>query len=61
MRTEAGSGSNISEFSKSSFSTKPLVWRAVLAAAVFIAIVALIAAQPQPEAIDYLAGNALPL
>ena len=53
--------SNISEFSKSSFSTKPLVWHAVLAAAVFIAIVALIAAQPEPEAIDYLAGNALPL
>jgi hypothetical protein len=52
--------SNISELSESSFSTKPLVWHAVLAAAVFIAIVALIAA-PHPEAIDYLAGNALPL
>jgi hypothetical protein len=52
--------SNISELSKSSFSMKPLVWNAVLAAAVFIAIIALIAAQPQPEAIDYLAGNALP-
>jgi hypothetical protein len=51
---------NISELSKSSFSRKPLVWNAVLAAAVLIAIVALIAAQPQPEAIDYLAGNALP-
>ena len=53
--------SNIGELSGSSFSTKPLVWHAVLAAAVFIAIVALIAAQPDPEAIDYLAGNALPL
>ena len=53
--------SNIGELSESSFSTKPLVWHAVLAAAVFIAIVALIAAQPHPEAIDYLAGNALPL
>jgi len=53
--------SNIGELSEPSFSTKPLVWHAVLAAAVFIAIVALIAAQPDPEAIDYLAGNALPL
>jgi hypothetical protein len=59
MSVEAAS--NISELSKSSFSTKPLSWHAVLAAAVFIAIVALIAAQPHPEAIDYLAGNALPL
>jgi hypothetical protein len=58
MSVEAAS--NISELSKSSF-PKPLVWHAVLAAAVFIAIVALIAAQPHPEAIDYLAGNALPL
>jgi len=52
--------SNIIELSKSSFSKTSLVWHAVLAAAVFIAIVELIAAQPQPEAIDYLAGNALP-
>jgi hypothetical protein len=59
MSIEAGL--NIGEFSKSSLSTKALVWHAVLAAAVFIAIVALIAAQPQLEAIDYLAGNALPL
>jgi hypothetical protein len=36
MSIEAGL--NIGEFSKSSFSTKPLVWHAVLAAAVFIAI-----------------------
>jgi hypothetical protein len=59
MSTEAES--NISELSKSSFSTTPLVWNAVLAAAILIAIGALIAAQPQPEAIDYLAGNPLPL
>jgi hypothetical protein len=52
---------NINELSKASFSTTPLVWHAVLAAAVFIAIVALIAAQPQPQVIDYLAGNPLPL
>jgi hypothetical protein len=59
MSIEAGL--NISELSESSFWTRPLVWHAVLAAAVFIAIVALIAAQPPLEAIDYLAGNALPL
>jgi hypothetical protein len=53
--------SNIGDLSKSSFSTTPPVRHAVLPAAVFIAIVALITAQPQPEAIDYLAGNALPL
>jgi hypothetical protein len=59
MSIEAGL--NISELSESSFWTRPLVWHAALAAAVFIAIAALIAAQPHPEAIDYLAGNALPL
>jgi hypothetical protein len=58
MSSEADS--NISELSKSSFSTKPPFWYAVLATAVLITIVALIATQPQPEAIDYLAGNALP-
>jgi hypothetical protein len=52
--------SNISELSKSSLSTKPRLRQAVLATAVLIAIVALIAAQPQPEAIDYLAGIAVP-
>jgi hypothetical protein len=52
--------SNISGLSKSSLSTKPLLWRAVLATAVLTAIVALIASQPQPEAIDYLAGTAVP-
>lgn len=52
--------SNITKLSKLSFSTRPLLWGAVLTAAVLIAIVLLIAAQPQPEAIDYLAGNALP-
>jgi len=52
--------SNISELSNSSFSTKPLLWPAVLATAVLTAIVVLIATQPQPEAIDYLAGVAIP-
>jgi len=52
--------SNIGELSKSSFSTKPLVWYAILATAVVIAIIALIAAQSQPEAIDDLAGIAVP-
>jgi hypothetical protein len=56
----AESESRISELSRLSFSMKSLVWNAVLATAVIIAIVALIATQPQPEAIDYLAGNALP-
>jgi hypothetical protein len=43
-------------------STKTLVWNAVLATAVIIAIVALIASQPQRETNDfnYLAGNAPP-
>jgi hypothetical protein len=59
MRIEAES--NIGGLSKSSFSSKHLVWHAGLAAAVFVAIVALIASEPQPKAIDYLAGNALPL
>ncbi len=58
MSIEAAS--NISKLSKSSFSTKPLVWHAVLAAAVFIAIDALISAQPHPEAFDHLGGSALP-
>ena len=53
--------SNMSEWSKSSLSTTPLLWHAFLAAVVFIAIVVLIATQPQSEAIDYLAGNAFPL
>jgi hypothetical protein len=53
-------GLNISELPKSSFWTRPLVWHAVLAAAVFIAIAALIAAQTRPEAIDDLAGIAIP-
>lgn len=56
----AESESGISELSRLSFSMKSLVGNAVLATAVIIAIVALIATQPQPEAIDYLAGNALP-
>jgi hypothetical protein len=52
--------SNISELSNSSFSRKPLLWHAVLATAVLIAIIALIAAQSQPGAIDGLAGIAIP-
>lgn len=58
MSTQAEA--NISTLSNSSFSTKSLVWNAVLAAAVLIAIVALIAAQRRPEAIHYPAGNAFP-
>jgi hypothetical protein len=51
--------SNISELSKSSSSKHPL-WYLVPATAIFVVIVALIAAaQHQPE-IDFLAGNALP-
>jgi hypothetical protein len=38
-----------------------MVWNAVAVAALIIAILALIATQRQPEAMDYLAGNALPL
>jgi hypothetical protein len=38
----------------------PLLWRSVLVAAVLVAIVALIAARPQPAAIDYLAGITIP-
>jgi len=52
--------SNVSELSESSFSAKPMVWHAVVATAVLIAIVALIVAQPQPATIDYLAGIAIP-
>jgi hypothetical protein len=37
-----------------------LLWRSVLVAAVLVAIVALIAAHPQPAAIDYLAGITIP-
>jgi hypothetical protein len=59
MSIEAESGT--SACSGSSFWTKSLVWNTVVAAAVIIAIVALIATQRQPEATDYLAGNALPL
>jgi hypothetical protein len=51
--------SNISELSSSSM--KHQIWYAVFATALLITVVALIAAQPQPEAIDYLAGNALPV
>jgi hypothetical protein len=57
MEVESGTSAG----SRSSFWTKPLVWNAVVAAAVMIAIVALIAIRRQPEATDYLAGNALPL
>ena len=53
--------SSSTKLSKSSFSKRPLLWCAVLAAAVLIAIVALILAQPGPTAIDYLAGIAIPL
>jgi hypothetical protein len=59
MSMQAESGTRA--WSGSSFWTKPLVWNAVVAAAVIIAIVALIATQGQPEATDYLGGNALPL
>jgi hypothetical protein len=52
---------NIRELFKSSSWTKHQLWYAVLVTAVLIAIVASIAAQPQPEAIDYRAGNALPV
>ena len=58
MSTEAES--NISELRETSSWTKHQLWYAVFATAVLIAVVVLIAAQPQPEAIDYLAGNALP-
>jgi hypothetical protein len=58
MSTEAES--NISELRESSSWTKRQFWYAFFAAAVLIAAVVLIAAQPQPEAIDYLAGNPLP-
>jgi hypothetical protein len=50
--------SNISELSSSW--TKHQLWCAAFCTAVLIAVVLLIATQPQPEAIDYLAGNALP-
>jgi hypothetical protein len=58
MSTEAES--NISELRESSSWTKHQLWYAVFATAVLIALALLIVAQPQPEAIDYLAGNALP-
>jgi len=58
MSSEAESHFN--KLSKPLFSMKPSLWYAVLATAVLIVIVALIATQPRPEAIDYLAGNALP-
>lgn len=52
--------SNISELRQLSSWTKHQLWYAAFATAVLIALVLLIAAQAQPEAIDYLAGNALP-
>jgi hypothetical protein len=51
--------SNISESSSSW--TNHQLWYAAFATAVLIAVVVLIAAQPEPEAIDYLAGNAVPV
>ncbi len=57
MRTEAALGSNISELSKSSFSTKFLVSNMVLATAVFIAIAIDPPNIKMVDAIGYLAAS----